>query len=80
MQVAAKAAAMKGVAPQARHNQSASLTSFGSDIEMNPNILWTTQSSELDRAAGENPQVMALKRENRALQVQCACHLFVVES
>lgn len=78
-QVAAKAAAMKGTPPQhpgIHHTQNSSLTSFGSDIEMNPNILMSTQSSELERAANatehtssESGQITALMQENKLLRV-----------
>ena len=79
VQVAAKAAAMKGHTPQqpgSHHHHNPTLTSFGSDIEMNPNILMSTQSSELDRAANagyhtssESAQILALVQENKLLRV-----------
>ena len=78
LKVASKAAAMRGVPPPhpIHHTQNSQLTSFGSDIEMNPNILMSTQSSELDRAANateytslESGQISALKQENKMLKV-----------
>ena len=70
---------MKGTHPQQpglHHTQNSALTSFGSDIEMNPNLLMSTQSSELDRAANaaehtstDSGQIAALVQENRLLRV-----------
>lgn len=69
------------MAPQLSTHTQASLTSFGSDIEMNSNLLMSTQSSELDRAANaiggaeypstEFSQVTALKQEVHILKVNC---------
>lgn len=84
MQVAAKANAMKGVQPPpvpSHPTQNSNLTSFGSDIEMNPNILMSTQSSELERAANatdytatDSSQMSALKQENRVLKARLLLH------
>lgn len=70
---------MKGAPQPGRnihHGVNSNLTSFGSDIEMNPNLLMSTQSSEsLERAANaqgyghtEQGQLQALKQENKLLK------------